>query len=241
MDSLETEILQVYNKNKEKCERCKAYCKKHEREMHGPLSYFKVGGQFENNERKIVFVGKTHWYNKKQVKELNNFNNSIFKDCRNDCLKMFKNDSRFLVYIRKMTEKVYPDAKSAEELLERIAITNLTKCNTSEGSDDTTPYYLTNNCIELFEKEIELLNPARLIFFTGAVYDDYILKLNFGFINSPIERKSQRNKVKIGNLQTLWWEREFSDNKRIMHVLRTRHPVRAPSGFVDKIVSWIKS
>ena len=242
MNGLEHKILRTYKEMDGKCEECNIYCKNHQLELHGPLSFFCVGNEFESDKYKVVFVGKTHWYNKKQVDELNNFENSIFKDCRNDCFDMFKNyGSQFWVYIRKIAEKLYPDLNSAENLLNQIVITNLTKCNTSEGSEDTTPFALTDRCIELFEKEIEIMNPKHLIFFTGSTYDNYISGFNFGFQNPPKDITSQKYRKKVGNRSTLWWERVFSDSKRSMNVLRTRHPVRAPSEFPEEIVSWIRT
>jgi len=224
------------------CEGCKVYCKEHELEIHGPLSFFNVGNEFENDKYKVVFVGKTHWYNSEEVKKLKFFPDSIFRDCRNDCLEMFKTYSSrsFWGQLRSITKKLYPNFKSIEELLQKIAITNLTKCNTSKGFRDTTPYALTERCIELFEKEIKILNPKHLIFFTGADYDNYLLRLNFGFQNHPLEKTSQTSRREIGNSSPLWWEREYSDSKRSMKVLRTRHPVIAPRGFPDEIVGWVK-
>ena len=129
MNVLEQKILRVYNDMNGKCEKCKAYCTEHGLEIHGPLSFFNVGKEFENAKYKVVFVGKTHWYDLEQVKKLKFFSDSIFRDCRNDCSEMFMNYSSrsFLGQLRNITEKLYPNISSTEELLQQIAITNLTK------------------------------------------------------------------------------------------------------------------
>jgi hypothetical protein len=242
MNSLEKKILKVYRDDQSTCYKCQDYCKKHKLELHGPLSFFNVGNEFEDDTYKVVFVGKTHWYNKEDVDALDNYENLIFRDCRNDGHDMFKNHpSKFWVYIKRIAQQLYPDIESMDNLLNCIAITNLTKCNTSQNSRDTTPYTLTDNCVKKFKKEIEVLSPKHLIFFTGGDYDEYLLDMNFGFSNSPKNITSPQDKRRIGNLNVLWWEREFLDSNRKMRVLRTRHPVRAPKEFPDKIFAWIKA
>lgn len=148
----------------------------------------------------------------------------------------------FWGFIQDVAKQLYPEEGSKAGLLDHISITNVTKCNTSKGYQDTTPYCLTENCIEIFEEEIKALRPTRIIFFTGKGYDSYIDKLNFGYVNSPKDITAQTYKKEIKNKCSIWWwHRKFSENGELsMHFLRTRHPQGAPKELVDEIVKWIK-
>lgn len=69
LNSAEQRIVDIYNAKSGKCEDCKEYCKEKGLQLHGPLSFFNVGDGFENDQYRVVFVGKTHWYDKTQVEE----------------------------------------------------------------------------------------------------------------------------------------------------------------------------
>jgi len=244
MNALEQKVLETYRSKSYRCTMCQDYCNRKRLELHGPLSYFNIGDEYEDDEYRIAFVGKTTWYDKSDVNELSRYPGSIFRDCRNHCKSMFENHpSKFWVYIRRIAQQLYEEEKdNTNRLLSHIVITNLTKCNTSEGSDDTTPYFLTDKCAEIFEEEIRILQPKHIILLTGRGYDPYTAKLKFGYRNPPKNVNGQMGRHKIGNIDACWWEREFSeDSRETMAFLRTRHPVRAPSQFVEEIVKWIKS
>jgi hypothetical protein len=225
-------------------DRCKEFCRSQKLPQHGPLSFFNIGDNYENDNYKVVFIGKTHWYNKKDVKKCKPFSNSIFRDCRQDGAGMFKERQRGYWYgLRKITDELYPEIKDkAEEILSRIAITNLTKCNTSLNSTDTTPYELTDNCVEISKEEIRILNPQHLVIFTSGDYDQYLTNKFFDYLPKPTEITTDKYRnEKIGKLGALWWHREFSQGNSKMFVLRTRHPERAPSQFAQEVSDWIKT
>jgi hypothetical protein len=253
MNDLEQEILGSFRKKSENCKFCKKYCSERKLEKKGPLSFFNIGGNFGKDKYSIVFVGKNHWYQRKDIEELKRKNSifpgpgTTFYDCRKDGKEMFKSgQSAYWRYTLQIAEQIYPDLKDdPPKLLENIAITNLTKCNTSQDSNDTTPYDLTEKCRELLNEEIKILNPKHLVFFTGKGYDEYIDDLDFGYLGSAIDVNGtdRFSKRKVGNLEVYWWERRFSDGNcgRNLFMLRTRHPQRAPAQLANEIVHWIRN
>ena len=244
MNKYETEIVEMYRKKSHMFENCNNFCSSKGLVQKGPLSFFNIGDSFGKraDKYKVVFVGKNHWYNKKEVDELDCYPNSIFRDCREDGAKMFKERQKGYWYgLRKITDLLYPDEKdNAEKILDYIAITNLTKCNTSPCSEDTTPYELTDNCAKILEEEIKILKPKHLVFFTGRNYVDYIEKMCFNYSCPPENMVEQKDIKKIGKQKVFWWQREFSNNNEKMFLLNTRHPAIAPRGFADAVSDWIK-
>ncbi|MBT0160834.1 hypothetical protein G4O51_12715 [Candidatus Bathyarchaeota archaeon A05DMB-2] len=245
INSIEQRVAECYKVKGYRCELCKSYCREKGLQLRGPLSFFNIGKDFERDQYKVVFVGKTHWYNKDQVEEIGFLEQSRFRDCRDDGTKMFlTRHSRFWGCIQDITKKLYPEQGSEElpDLLDRIAITNITKCNTSSDYRDTTPYYLTENCLEIFEEEVKALRPKHIIFFTGRDYDLYIDKLTFGYSVPPRDITKRTHKKEIKTRCSLWWwHREFCENNKMqMRFLRTRHPQGAPREIVDEIVKWIR-
>ena len=243
LNAAERRIVESYKTKSDKCKVCKEYCEDKGLQLHGPLSFFNIGEEFEHDRYGVVFAGKTHWYDKTQVEELKFLGASKFRDCRDDGTVMFlTRHSGFWGYIQDIAKQLYPEEGSEAELLNHISITNVTKCNTSVDYRDTTPYHLTENCIEIFEEEIKALRPKHIILFTGTGYDPYIDKLSFGYVISPKDITKRTYKKEIKNRYSVWWwHREFYESSKVrMHFLRTRHPQGAPREFVDEIVKWIK-
>jgi hypothetical protein len=224
---------------------CQDICQTKGLEQHGPLSFFNIGDDYENDNYKVAFVGKTHWYDKNDVKKCAFFPNSIFRDCRQDGADMFKERQKGYWYgLRKITDELYPEIKDeAERILSRIAITNLTKCNTSTNSKDTTPYALTDNCVEILKEELQILKPKHLVFFTGPVYDQYLGRELFDYMSELKKDNTKENRKEIGRLSVLWWEREFSQDNSKMFVLRTWHPAYPTLDipeFAKQVSNWVK-
>lgn len=253
MNTLEKRVFEeAYKMENEGCESlCEGICQKAKPplEKHGPLSFFNVGDEYEKD--RILFVGKNTWYDKGDVDTLKNYPGSKFKDCRADGKEMFSNPekypSRYWGCLREITQALYPQYKTEsskwefDKLWDRVAVTNLTKCNTSLNSLDTTPYGLTRYCIPFFEAEVTILQPKYLVLFTSKGYDRYIKDLRFEYSKPPIDVTDQENRKHVRNGTVCWWEREFSDDKKgTMRFLRTRHPVRAPKALVNEIVAWLK-
>jgi len=243
LSAVEQDIAEAYKTKSDRCNICKAYCKEKGLQMRGPLSFFNVGEKFEHDRYKVVFVGKNHWYDKDAVEKLKFLGFSTFRDCRDDGTTMFlTRQSMFWRYIYNIAKRLYPEEENEAEILNRISVTNLTKCNTSTDYRDTTPYELTDSCIEIFEEEIKALHPKHVVLFTGKDYDPYINKLRFGYTVFPRDMTKRTYKSEIKNQSyVLWWHRQFCGKGEVrIHLLRTRHPQGAPKELVNEIVKWIK-
>ena len=243
LNAIEQEIAERYRAKSDRCKVCKEYCEEKRLQLHGPLSFFHIGEKFKHDRYKVVFVGKTHWYDKTEVEKLKFLGSSTFRDCRDDGITMFlTRQSMFWRYIHEIAKRLYPEEENEAAILNYISITNLTKCNTSTDYRDTTPYDLTDNCIEIFEEEIKALRPKYMVLFTGKDYDSYIYRLSFGYAISPRDMTKRTYKSEIKKQSYVWWwYRQFYENGEArMHLLRTRHPQGAPKELVDEIVKWIK-
>ena len=133
LNTAEKRIVDSYNVKSDKCKECKEFCNEYGLQLHGPLSFFNIGNEFEKDRYRVVFVGKTHWYDGSQVGELEFLSSCKFRDCRDDGTMMFlTRQSRFWAFIQDVTKQLYPE-ENENRLLDYISITNITKCNTSRG------------------------------------------------------------------------------------------------------------
>ncbi len=158
----------------------------------GPISFFHIGSNFEKDEYRIVFVGKNSWYDKKDFKE-DKITNGYFADVTETGRKSLEGElnkrSHYWKRIRDIIENLY-----GRFYIENFAVTNLIRCNTSgeeNNSSDITPKEIKENCMNygIFEKEIGVLKPRHIIFFTGKDYDNFIKKIDFGCDNNEIKNK----------------------------------------------------
>ena len=187
MNDLERKVFDMYKKeiNDEHCKKCKDY----DRELSSPLkrnlpqSFFHIGNNFgiKGTKKRLVFVGKNSWNAEKNIrkdpmighiKDLSKFGEGAF----NHPEKYPR--SAYWRYIRDITKKL-------NLTLDDIGITNLVKCNIYNAEENQS-VNITNSkyfeeCIDIFEKEIQIMKPTHIIFFTGADYDYLIRKLRFGF------------------------------------------------------------
>lgn len=232
------------------CEVCKP---KHK----NPLSLWQVGNKFAEDEHKILFVGKTargDW----GEPESNGYSQ---KPLRVAGKRFLKGGSPYWRYTCEIVSKLYG---SPEEGWDRIAFTNIIKCPDTKTVDKTEDS-VKENCIcklAVIQKEIEILEPKNVIFYTGNKYDRYIdnlineLKVYFKaeridikerdvFLSTrigPRPRGSNRNsrQKKANDLKYCRKELIGSNGDKIMRFLITSHPERQPKArFVDKLVAWI--
>jgi hypothetical protein len=168
-------------------------------QVHGPLSFFNIGDNFAEDKYKVLFVGKNTYYNdNNDFNNLKHYPNSTFWDCRADGREMFENQSYFWLRFREIIQLLYPQDNVGEpakwnfdKLWSRIALTNLTKCNTSTDSLDTTPYCFTKHCVDFFEEEVKILNPKHLVLFTSMGYDPYVEQLHYVLVGERILRQQR--------------------------------------------------
>ncbi len=181
--SIKEKIFNMYDEEKVGCqvnEYCK-FCKKNYKELAGPISFFHIGSNFENDRYKIVFVGKNSWYDVdgfKRDKVKGKCYANATKNGRDSIMRENNRHSNYWGYMRDIIKELYGNV---EKGMENIACTNIIKCNTNGEKNvysDRTPNDIKDNCIAsgIFEKEIEIMSPKHVIFLTGEKYDKYIME-----------------------------------------------------------------
>lgn len=225
------------------------YCKQCQKENESigfspPVSIYHIGCKFSLSDHRILFVGK----NARGTVDDNPLRNGI-KDSRQFALRELDSpEGDFWKYIKKIVLRIYDDNASA---FDKIAISNLIKCNNAMGEEGRNPDGTTNdytsplmmtNCLEklrIFWEEVKCLRPYHIIYFTGRDYDDFIDKPPYLSLTKEItQRTYMDNKL-------LWWERNFIDENRIIRCLRTYHPGywkynQIANEYVERISAWIK-
>ena len=148
----------------------------------------------------------------------------------------------FWRYSKDIIQNVYGDLQTG---LKYISMTNLVKCNNT-STNDSTQNIVRDYCIrknQFILKEIEILHPTTIIFYTGYFYDDFIDEFIPSFATLKWDVKNRRNKVAVGNKFMPWWERKYliDSEKVVMNMLRVGHPERKnKKEYVGMVSSWIR-
>jgi hypothetical protein len=216
----------------------------------GPISFWYLGKKFDDkNLPTLAFVGKTTWMDPGDYSCIDK--KETIYDGRPETIKFFGEGQKRCQYwriIKEITSAIYPNRDENMEFLDRVFITNLVKCNVFEKgatSNNLTGFKVFANCIDIFEKEIEITKPSHVIFFTNDYYDQLIEKMDFGFgKNNFIDVYNDKKTITTRELKhksVCWWHRRYpKTGKTQMQFLRTRHPQGAPRELKTEIISWIQ-
>lgn len=204
-------IFDMYEKSQlGRSETC-SLCRKENQGLSKPTSIWHVGEQYKTSEYRVLFVGKAA-------------RGSIEQDAggANDILDgtdlakyLYYKGWPFWSYTRTIANELYGES----EAWEKIAMTNMVKCNASETVDTTTES-VKRNCAQYLRKEIELLAPRNIIFYTNAWYDDAIESL-FDRVKNSVYQD-----VPCGQKQMHLWTFDGVIGDHTMRVMRTGHPER---------------
>jgi|ERR1700730_4459324 hypothetical protein len=218
------------------CEACK---KATNQELDGPVSIWQVGQEYDNDRYRLMFVGKNargaiHNNASDQLAE-----QGIIDGTGEADEWIGQKWSAYWYYTAAIIEHLFG---SLETGWERVAFTNLVKCNNSMNID-TTNNETATYCLDKLGvtwKEFEILQPLNIILLTGRNYDDFIDRYTKRF---ECHEKHDRNyQVVNGNKKMLWWERHCVDQKngRNFRLLRTSHPERQKKlSFVQQLAQWV--
>lgn len=213
------------------CRMCKDFCINRGiiQNLAGPISAFHIGKNFPSDKYKIAFVGKNTWYGIDSYR-MDKRKDSEICDARDFGLHSLQHltlkRSPFIDMITDFNETLYGKSNSFDE----IAVTNLIKCNTKgedDISDDKTDQYIIKKCLKcgVFEKEIAVLHPKRVIFFTGPDYDDYIKNLDFGYSVLHEEDEIVNDNIRKSNRIISWKKHLYNEESgEFLFILRISHP-----------------
>jgi hypothetical protein len=223
----EGELSLLSNKT---CKQCDAILKY-------PILPWIVGDNFLKSKEKILFVGKPHRGTPGEKLP------SGILDPRAPHLNWLMNCSwPYWSYTKEILSKLYDTA----DPWDYCSFTNIIKCTNvgGEGSptNDETTYNMAKCCIKdlgVIFKEIEILKPQHIIFYTYSLYPEFLVNLPFS--DSIKEITNQNHKAKCGKKYLGWWSRvvktTWSDDVKI---LVTGHPERMKKDdFVSLIINWI--
>jgi len=180
-----------------------------------------VGASYACDSHRIVFIGKTArgWNSPDELAQQGFIDGTGMAD------QLIHGRSwPYWSYTNSILETVFGSLHSGWE---RIAFTNLVKCNNSDGAD-TTPRTCAAHCLDdlgVVWKELEILKPKNIIMYTGDHYDDFIERYSLGYEYQDKTRRDHR--IPNGKKMMLWWERHCVDRDgRRFRILRTAHPER---------------
>ena len=223
-NNIEEKLLTMYKKmHLGNCTEC-SKCKDENKGLSNPVGCWLVGNEFQQQDKRIMFVGKNaRGYSDGPTGE------KVFDDSRE--LLWNKKKWAYWDYTRAIVKKVF-----CVDSPEYIAFTNMIKCNNSHDIDTTTKS-MKDHCIanlKILRNEIMVINPTHIIFYTGRYYDDYIGKVFdcFNEKNNTIKR--------VGKKDMPWREAEVKIGDTRLNVLRVGHPERMKKvDYVDAVSDWI--
>lgn len=231
---MKEELFKLYTEIKlgqnEICQSCIA----NEDYLTRPLSYYYAGKEFNNLNDTVLFVGKTAIGGDDFP-----LTNSLFSDATNfgelslDLKEEYATRRAFYSYTNEIVKRYYGSYEIGKKF---VALTNIIKCNSTSTQDETS-YNVKAHCIDklgIIWKEIEILKPKRVIFYTARHYDDFIDKYQPQNCSEVIEV--------VDNYEECWWHRKFLDinQNTICDFLRVYHPERkTKEDYVSKIVTWL--
>jgi hypothetical protein len=217
---------------------CRDYHAQRGLTLRGPLAAWHVGRDFGKEEPSILFAGKVARGAPGDPTPCG------FLDPQ-EAAELLYESSRwsFWSYTREIAERVHGDGAKAWE---RIALTNMLKCDWSDTVDISSEE-MKRCCIGehgVVWREIEFLEPSHVVFYTGRDHDPYLegfiqRKSGEGWSVSTVHPASHR--IANGARHMWWWETTLQlPSGRTMRLLRTSHPERQKrDGFVGSIVNWI--
>lgn len=214
-------------------------CKNGYNMVTNPLTPYIIADKTTKENDRIMFIGKAA-----RGDSFGTLINEIFEDVTEFGEDFLENSSwAYYSYTRDIIQDYYGDFDTA---FKHITFSNMVKCN-NETNNDTTPNEAKSCCIDknkFIWKEVQIIRPRRIIFYTHFYYDDFIEKFRPLNCASIKDITTKENKIKVGKKASLFWHRQFYDmnNNLICSFLRTSHPMlKKKKDFVSSILNWLRS
>lgn len=175
-----------------------------------------VGEQTE-----ILFVGKT----------ARGSENKTIEYWKNRAKELFLNSSwAYWSYTKEIAKYIYGD-----DAWDKIAITNLIKCNQGSTKDMTSDI-VKDFCItkqKFILKEINQISPKKIIFYTHPNYDRYLKEI------FQIEQENHLM-IPLGKKNVDFWFFVINLNGKKISCLRTGHPERKKKqDFIREVTQFL--
>lgn len=243
--SLFDDVCQMYRKSKigtnKICSNCNLTHKV-------PISIWHIGDNFSRDKYKILFVGRTAM---PELAEVVHVGSGGYADVRKKAEEFFFDTGKhkrpwpFWRYTKELVSspELYGSPKKGWE---RIALTNIIKCIVEDKDNKDA---LKNKCIcelGIIRREIEILKPKNVIFYTYDKYDVFIEQL-IGALKRAGEKKVSKHSIPIksktkGNPLKFDTEEIIGlDGQIRMRFLITSHPRgQDKERFFGKLIAWIR-
>ena len=203
-----------------------------------PLLPWIIGQKFQDEEKRIVFVGKPH----RGIP--GNILPSRFIDPTDTIPYLWGRKWPYWSYTREIAENIYgPNA------IDHIAFTNIIKCTNTEDDEkittDMTTHSMANNCIlnlGVIWKEIAFLKPTKIVFYTFDLFADMLRDIPVAIPGTTHNITSQYFTKKCGEKNLHWWERRCSSSwTSDLQILITGHPERMKrNDYITLLTGWLK-
>jgi len=221
MNRYEKCIFDMYDKiNIGESDTCKK-CRNQSPNLSIPVSIWQVGDEYYNSKYRILFVGKV-------ARGTPGEKYGGFMNATKRADELYQNAGwAYWNYTKTIVNNIY-DKKAWE----KVAFTNMVKCNSSD-TIDTTADSTKNFCIYVLKEEIKILKPKNIVFYTKG-YDEQIEGLFDNIENSKTEY------VDIGKKKMSSWTFNGMIGDNVIRGIRVGHPERMKKdAFVEHIVNFI--
>lgn len=165
MNKYEKQIFELYKKlNIGKSGAC-FECRKQNADLSLPISIQQVGDKYYESPYRVLFVGKT-------ARGATGTKCGNFWDATGTADELYNNVGwAYWSYTKAIADELYP-----KNAWEKIAFTNMVKCNNSNTIDTATDS-MKEFCLPIIKEEIKVLLPKNIVFYTNNVYDSQIENL----------------------------------------------------------------
>jgi hypothetical protein len=207
-----------------------------------PLSIWHVGENFADDERRILFVGKTARGYVGDEESYPFYDTTAWADEAISGTEQYGAGSwPYWSYTKEIIERVH--GTPIQESWQRVAFTNLMKCNNGT-TRDTTPWEMKLRCLRqlrVFKREVEIIEPRTIVYYTGCDYDAFLGDALFGSDWLDVPGTGQAFAKSCGNKNLPWWEGGIKrKDGTVCRVLRTGHPERKKrEAYVRLVVDWL--
>ena len=222
MNKFEKQIFHIYDKiNIGKSDTCQK-CRSQNTDLSLPVSIWQVGDKYYDSKYRVLFVGKV-------ARGTPGEKHGDFMDATKRADELYQNVGwAYWNYTKAIANSLYRG-----NVWEKIAFTNMVKCNSSDTIDTTTDF-MRSCCLPILKEEIKMLKPKNIVFYAKG-YDTQIEKLFDIIINSEIKY------VPIGKKQMSSWTFESMLGDNVIRCIRVGHPERMKKeDYVNHVIDFIK-